>query len=58
VVGELLSSQRIPARRTLLRESRLEILVTDLPNGFATVARRCLGGRELAEVQQIDLSVG
>lgn len=54
-VAELLADKRIPAGQARPEGPRLELLVTDLPGGFAEAARRFLGGREAPEVCQIDL---
>jgi glutamate racemase len=39
-------------------QARLELLVTDLPAGFAALAQRFLDGQELPPVEQVDLVVG
>jgi glutamate racemase len=55
-VAGLCAEGRIPAAPAAdgSAESRLEILVTDLPASFAAMAERCLGG-EVPSVTQIDL---
>jgi glutamate racemase len=56
VVAEWLAQGRIP-RSTRTARPNLELLVTDLPEGFANVARRFLGGHEVPEVHQVDIDV-
>jgi glutamate racemase len=53
VVAEMLRDGRIPAAAP--GSGRLELLVTDLPDGFAAVATRFLGGRAVPEVEQVDI---
>jgi len=55
VVADMLRSKKIPPASPQLRRGSLELLVTDLPDGFATVARRFLGGREIPTVEQVDI---
>jgi glutamate racemase len=54
VVAEWLAQGRIP-RSTRTARPNLELLVTDLPEGFANVARRFLGGHDVPEVHQVDI---
>ena len=53
VVQGMLRDGRIPAAAP--GSGRLELLVTDLPDGFASVASRFLGGRSVPSVQQVDI---
>jgi len=53
-VAELLREERIRPG-TAARAPRLELLVSDLPDGFAAVARRFLGGAEIPTVEQVDV---
>lgn len=56
VVAEMLAEQRIRSAPSVASpRARLELLVTDLPEGFAAVAHRFLGEVESPLVEQVDL---
>jgi glutamate racemase len=57
VVAELLEQERIVRAGEPATLERLEVLVTDLPSSFGSVAERFLGA-ELPDVRQIDLQAG
>jgi glutamate racemase len=59
VVRMLLEEGRIPrATPAENGRSRLELLVTDLPAGFADRAERFLGTHDMPGVEQVDLELG
>ena len=59
VVRTLLEEGRIPrATPTENGRCRLELLVTDLPAGFAERAERFLGTHDMPAVEQVDLEPG
>jgi glutamate racemase len=55
VVAQMLEEGRIPRADPSGNSARLQLLVTDLPDGFSTVARRFLGGRDVPTVEQVDI---
>jgi len=54
-VAELLREERIRPGVAGRGGPRLELLVSDLPDGFAAVARRFLGDGEIPTVEQVDV---
>jgi glutamate racemase len=55
VVAEMIREERFQPGVSGSGEGRLTLLVTDLPEGFAAVARRFLGDGEMPTVEQVDI---